>query len=189
MPVPESFRKHPVWLRLRAESLADWVNKDARAFRSVAGQDALIAVDYLETCNPKMYKRNGDSIQFLRALTSANIMQVNWSWHLGRREPNVCAYAKVRKVMNETGRDWAISEHMTLNGSDFHPHEAKSILANALKNGTGYGFEFVNITNSTGDRLALYNHDWSPKPLIAEVDNNWSEWRKEIARKLSKPNE
>lgn len=63
-----------------AESLADWVNGDAAAFRSAAGDDAYIAVDYLETCDDTMPRRNGDSIRFLEALTCADIIQVNWHW-------------------------------------------------------------------------------------------------------------
>jgi len=74
-PVPGKFRTHPVWLRFRAESLADWVNQDAAAFRAVAGRDAYIAVDYLETCGSEMPRRNGNSVQFLEALTSADIIQ------------------------------------------------------------------------------------------------------------------
>jgi len=181
-PVAESFRHHPVWLRFRAESLADWINQDAAAFRSVAGQDAYIAVDYLEAASQTMYKRNGDSIQFLAALTSPDIIQVNWHWHLGRRAPNSLAYDNVRKVMGQTGRDWAISEHMTLNGNTFRPEEVERILTSALDNGTGYGFEFVSVNNSSGSTFALYHNDWSPKPLIAEVDRNWAHWKQVIAR-------
>ena len=179
-PIPDSFRRDPVWLRFRAENLADWINKDAQAYRSVAGKDAYIAVDYLETCNADMANRNGNSIRFLTALTCADIIQVNWSWHLGRREPNSCAYANVRKVMEETGRPWTVSEHMTLNGSDFRPKEVERILTNALDSGTGFGFEFVNLSNSSGNRFSLYNSDWSPKPLIAEVDEKWSQWQQVI---------
>jgi len=181
-PFPESFRHHPVWLRFRAESLADWINRDGQAFRSVAGNDAYIAVDYLEAGSKTMYKRNGDSIQFLTALTSPDIIQVNWHWHLGRRAPNTLAYENVRKVMDQTGRDWAISEHMTLNGSDFRPEEVERILMNALKNGTCHSFAFVNVNNSTRDGFSLYHDDWSPKPLIAEVDRNWAHWKQVIAK-------
>lgn len=184
-PVPESFRRHPVWLRFRAEYLAHRVNKEAEAYRSVAGEDAYIAVDYLDTCGGEMYKRNGNSIRFPTALTSADILQVNWHWHVGRRAPNKCAYEKVRKVMKKTGREWAITEHMTLNGKNFRSNEVKPILNNALKNGTGYGFEFVNVVNSSNDPFALYNDDWSPKPLIAEVDRKWSYWKKVIKKTLS----
>lgn len=182
-PAPEAFRRHPVWLRFRAESLADWVNRDAAAFRSAAGRDAYIAVDYLETCGGEMPNRNGNSVQFLTALTGADIIQVNWHWHLGTRKPNDGAYRNVRHVMEETGRAWAISEHMTLNGSDYKPEEAPAMLRNALARGTGYGWEFVNVQASTKDPFSLYNDDWSPKPLMEQVDSRWMAWKKEILAK------
>ena len=78
--------------------------------------------------------------------------------------------------MEKTGRQWAITEHMTLNGSDYRPQEVKGLLTNALNSGTGYGFEFVNLSNSSKGAFSLYNDDWSPKPLIAEVDEKWAEW-------------
>jgi hypothetical protein len=179
-PVAESFRRDPTWLRFRAESLADWVNGDAAAFRSVAGADAYIAVDYLETSGPEMSRRNGDSLRFLTALEDVNIIQVNWHWHLGSRAPHRAAYANVRAVMAKTGRDWAVSEHMTLNGSDYQPGEVEAMLRNALSSGTGYAWEFVNLAAASGDPFSLYQDDWSPKPLMAEVDGRWDEWLQQI---------
>jgi acetyl esterase/lipase len=186
-PVPEEFRAHPVWLRFRAESLADWVNQDAAAFRAAAGSDAYIAVDYLETCGGEMPRRNGNSVQFLEALTCADIIQVNWHWRSHTKEPNECAYRNVQDVMKRLKRRWAVSEHMTLNGSDFTPDQVPTILRNALEQGTGFGWDFVNVTASTADPFALYNDDWSPKPLMAEVDDHWPKWQKEIAAKPVRP--
>lgn len=179
-PVDESFTRHPVWNRFRAEALADWVNRDAAVFREVAGPDAWIAVDYLETGGLEMYRRNGDSKTFLRKLTCADIIQVNWHWHLGNRSPNDIAYENVRAVMKETDRNWAIAEHMTLNGSDFRPEEVPEILRNALRQGTRFGWDFVNVTANTDDFFAMYHDDWSPKPVMAEVDDNWDAWLTEI---------
>lgn len=178
-PVPASFSASPVWKRFRAESLADWVNGDAAAFRDVAGPDAWIAVDYLETCGDDMANRNGDSVLFLERLTCANIVQVNWSWNLAARSPNLCAYRNVHEVMKRTGRDWAVSEHMTLNGSDFGPAEVPAILRNTLRNGTHFGWEFVSLSPATDNSFALYNDDWSPKPTIAVVDEQWDRWMDE----------
>lgn len=175
-PVPAEFVEHPVWNQFRAEYLAGWVNGDAAAFRSVAGDDAWIAVDYLETCGGEMRRRNGDSATFLRHLGTADIIQVNWHWHLGRRAPNQCAYDHVRAIMAETGRDWAISEHMTFNGSDYRPDEAEAMLRNTLAQGTRFGWEFVSVSPSSADAFSLYHDDWSPKPLIAVVDERWQEW-------------
>lgn len=115
-PIPEAFRHEVAWLHFRAESLADWVNHDAAAFREAAGKDAYIAVDYLETCGREMPLRNGDSVRFLEALTCADIIQVNWHWRNDTQRPNDCAYRKVRDVMRRKNRPWAITEHMTLNG-------------------------------------------------------------------------
>jgi hypothetical protein len=186
-PVLESFRRDPVWLRFRAESLAAWVNGDAAAFRSVAGADAYIAVDYLETSGPEMVRRNGDSLRFLKALDAVNIVQVNWHWHLASRAPHRAAYATVRRVIAETGRDWAVSEHMTFNGSDYRPEEAEAMLRHALASGTGYAWEFVNLAASSKDPFSLYEDDWSPKPLIAVVDTRWRDWQREIAAAKGAP--
>ena len=181
-PVPESFRHDPIWLRFRAQSLANWVNEDAAAFRGVAGKDAYIAVDYLETCGGDMPRRNGDSVRFLEALACADIIQVNWHWRSEKLGPNECAYRNVRDVMARTGRHWAVSEHMTLNGSDYRPEQVPAILRSALAQGTGFGWEFVNVSASTRDPFSLYQDDWSPKPLMAEVDSTWGDWVGEIAR-------
>lgn len=175
-PVPDSFRHDATWLRFRAESLADWVNQDAAAFRAAAGKDAYIAVDYLETCGDEMSRRNGDSERFLECLTCADIIQVNWHWRNDTRRPNECAYRKVRDAMKRTNRSWAITEHMTLNGSDYRPADVVKILGSALAEGTGFGWEFVNVSPASKDPFSLYNDDWSPKPLMAEVDSRWHEW-------------
>lgn len=182
LPAPAEFRTSPVWNRFRAEGLADWVNQDAAAFRRVAGARAFVAVDYLETCGPEMVNRNGDSVTFLTHLTAPNILQVNWHWHLGRRAPNDGAYANVRKALAQTKRSWAITEHMTLNGSDYRPEEVPAILRNTLKQGTRFGWEFVNVAPSSRDPFSLYNDDWSPKPLMAQVDDHWEEWMKEVGQ-------
>lgn len=179
-PVPEAFTKDPVWNRFRAEALADWVNGDAEVMREAADADVLIAVDYLETGGPEMYRRLGDSKTFLRSLVCADVIQVNWHWHLGVRAPNDIAYENVYAVMEETGREWAIAEHMTLNGSDFKPEEVPDLLRNALRQGTRFSWDFVNVAPNTDDPFAMYHNDWSPKPVMAVVDDNWEEWLSEI---------
>ena len=180
-PVPAAFRSHPDWLRFRAESLADWVNGDAAAFRAAAGEDAYVAVDYLETCDDTMPRRNGDSVRFLECLTGADIIQLNWHWRTDAVGPNECGYRNVHDVKRRLGRPWAISEHMTLNGSDYVPAQVPAMLRNTLANGTGFAWEFVNVAAATRDPFALYNDDWSPKPLMAAVDDHWPEWQREVA--------
>jgi hypothetical protein len=179
-PVPESFQKDPVWNRFRAEALAAWIDADAAVIRSVAGSDAYIAVDYLETGGREMVNRNGDSMVFLRSLTCADIVQVNWHWHLRTRAPNQVAYDNVHTVMRQTGRDWVVTEHMTLNGSDYPPEEVEPMLENTLNQGTRFGWEFVSVTPSSGGAFAMYHDDWSAKPLIAEVDENWDAWMERV---------
>lgn len=171
-PIPREFLKDPTWNRFRAEALAAWVNGDADTIRAVAGTDAWIAVDYLETGGFEMGNRNGDSRLFLEHLRDIAVVQVNWHWHLGKRSPNTVAYNNLRSLE----RDWAISEHMTLNASDFRPEEVGDILRGTFAHGTRFGWEFVSVSPSTGDNFALYNDDWTPKPLIAEVDDNWDAW-------------
>jgi len=180
LPAPDSFVRDRTWNRFRAEALAEWVNEDAEAYRSVAGKDAYVAVDYLETAGPEMVYRNGDSRVFLEKLTGATVIQVNWHWHLATRSPNEVAYRNLRDVMARTGRRWAVSEHMTLNGSDFRPQEVAAILRSTLERGTLLGWEFVSVGPSSASAFTLYRDDWSPKPLIAEVDNRWDAWMEEV---------
>jgi hypothetical protein len=71
---------------------------------------------------------------------------------------------------------------MTLNGNDFHPGEVAQLLRNALAQGTGYGFEFVSTFPSSKDPFTLYNNDWSPKPVMAVVDNQWDKWLREMSK-------
>jgi hypothetical protein len=182
-PVPESFLDNPAWNRFRAEHLADWINGDAQAYRDVAGKDAYIAVDYLETCGPDMRNRNGNSMEFLRRLTSPNIIQINWTWRVGQHQPNQCAYDHVKEVIRETGRKWAVTEHMTINGSDYPVKDIPTLLRNTIRQGSGFGWEFVSVTPETRSSFSCYNDDWSPKPPIAAIDEHWAQWMKEIREK------
>lgn len=175
-PAPAEFVRHPVWNRFRAEYLAEWVNGDAAAFRSVAGEDAYIAVDYLETCGEEMPRRLGDSRTFLEKLTAADVLQVNWHWHVPLHAPNHCAYENVRDVARRMGRQWTLTEHMTLNASDYNPLHVEEMLRNTLRQGNRFGWEFVSVSPSTRGYFALYNDDWSPKPLMAVVEENWDKW-------------
>ena len=179
-PIPNSFKNSPVWNRFRAEFLAKWINDDASAYREAAGEDAYVAVDYLETGGPDMVNRNGDSLIFLRGLTCANVIQVNWHWLVGKRAPNQVAYDNVRKVIEETGRDWAVTEHMTFNGSDYSPNDAPDMLNNTIAQGTRFGWEFVDL-GASENPFSVYRPDWSPKPLIAVVDENWDDWKNKIS--------
>jgi len=181
-PIPASFRDLPVWNQFRSEFLSQWINDDAAAFREIAGEKAFVAVDYLETDGPEMVNRLGNRHTFLSCLTSPNIIQVNWHWHLIRKTPNQVAYDTVRQVMKETGRDWAIMEHMTFNGTDYSAQEAPAVLENTLKNGTRFGWEFVDLGASSANGFSMYQDDWSPKPLIAVVDDAWAEWLTNIQK-------
>jgi hypothetical protein len=195
-PVAESFLTDPTWNEFRAEWLAGWVNGDAQAYRDVAGKDAWVAADYLDAEESTMIRRCGNPLAFLRALTGPNIIQVNWSWHIIERQPNLKAYQRVRKVMAETGRDWVVMEHMTINGTDYLPEEMNALLRNTLANGTRFGWEFVDILADHDDPAApvgtvipgafkpihfsVYGPDWKPKACMAVVDDNWDAWMKEV---------
>src|SRR5690606_5819798 len=119
-PISQQFMESSVFNNFRAETLADWVNGDAKAFREVAGEDARIAVDYLDATEESMMNRNGNPQLFLDKLTEPNIIQVNWAWYFPENKPNKKAYDRVREAMRKHNRKWAITEHMTFNGSDFN---------------------------------------------------------------------
>lgn len=181
-PIPDEFVKNPTWNRFRAQFLAQWINDDAAAWRSVAGENALVAVDYLDAAEEIQYLRDGDPDEFLAHLTSANIIQVNWTWYFPEGKINQKAYDRVHNANTKYNRNWAISEHMTFNGSDFNfPDSVRfAILENTLRQGTRLGWEFVNLGPSTKSDFSLYNDDWSPKPTIASVDDNWDHWMKRV---------
>ncbi|MCR4921594.1 MAG: hypothetical protein K5945_07825 [Bacteroidaceae bacterium] len=178
-PMPQNFVRNETWNKFRAQFLARWVNEDAEAYRSVAGENARVAVDYLDANESVQYLRDGNPIEFLRALTCADIIQINWTWNLETKSLNHKAYDRVWQVKNETGRDWAVAEHMTFNGNDFTnltDEKRRLILENTLQRGTRLGWEFTNVNNSTADGFSLYYDDFSPKATIATVDNNWDYW-------------
>ncbi len=178
-PIPESFILNETWNKFRAQFLAKWVNEDAAAYRKVAGENAYVAIDYLDATESTMIKRVGDPIEFLTQLTAPNIIQVNWSWYFPTNSPNQKAYDRVYQVMNETNRDWAVTEHMTFNGSDFVRYDdesLKKILFNTLNQGTRFGWEFVSVTNNSDYNFSLYHDDWTPKRVMKMVDDNWDYW-------------
>jgi hypothetical protein len=179
LPAPDEFVNDVTWNRFRAQALADWINGDADAFRSVAGGDAYIAVDYLETGGPDMRNRNGDSLTFLTHLTNADIVQVNWHWNAARHAPNGVAYENVRQVMKSEGRDWAVTEHMTINGTDYAVSDMEGLLRNTIRNSTHFGWEFVSVGASKSP-FSVYDPDWSPRPTMKVVDENWGRWMKEV---------
>ena len=195
-PVEEKFLHDPIWNRFRAEWLADWINGDAGAFRDIAGPGAWVCADYFDADEETMVKRCGNPLFFLRHLTAPDIIQVNWTWHNDERKPNLKAYQRIRQVMEETGRDWAVTEHMTINGTDYHPHEMEDLLRNTISNSTHFGWEFVDILADRDDpairpgavipgsfkpaHFSVYGPDWQPKPPMAVVDELWDQWMDEI---------
>ena len=182
-PIPESCITNLTWNKFRAQFLAKWINEDAAAYREVAGENTYVAVDYLDAGENEQVRRDGDPVEFLTHLTSPNIIQVNWSWHFPTNSPNQKAYDRVWKVIHNTKRDWAVTEHMTFNGSDFNNYGEQYlelILNNTLKQGKRFGGEFVNVNNNSLDYFSLYNDDWTPKRVIKIVDDHWGYWLNRI---------
>ena len=182
-PIPQSFIVNETWNKFRAQFLAKWINDDAAEYRKVAGKNAYIAVDFLDAEENTTMNRVGDPIEFLTHLTSPNIIQVNWSWFFPDNKPNQKAYDRVNQVKNETNRDWAITEHMTFNGSDFTRYDdesLKKILLNTLNQGTRFGWEFVSASNYSDSYFSLYNDDWTPKRVMKVVDDNWDYWMDQV---------
>jgi len=179
-PIPPKFILNETWNKFRAQALAEWVNGDAEAWRSVAGKDAYVAVDYLDTGGKEMYLRNGDSEEFLRYLTCADIIQISGHWNNGKTYNS--PYDKVYKIMAETNRDWVVAEHMTLNGQDFADAgvtrtSVEKLLENTLTRGTRMGWEFVNIRpNAEADRFCVYNSKFAAVGLMITVDTYWGWW-------------
>lgn len=204
-PIEEDIRRDTTWNRFRAQTLAEWVNGDARALKAGADNaDLWIASDYLDAEERTAIRRCGDPTEFLRNLTETDILQVNWSWCNIRREPNARAYKRIHNVMLEQSRDWAISEHMTINGADYSVSDMQGLLRNTLLNGTRFGWEFVDIAADTDDpslppntvnpgdfkpaHFAVYDKNWDPKPPMAAVEDNWQQWQVLINAPIPKLN-
>ncbi|MDR0394801.1 MAG: hypothetical protein LBH77_06550 [Tannerella sp.] len=191
-PIPESFIRNETWNRFRAQFLAGWIDGDATAYREMAGNRAYIAVDYLDANEAEQFRRDGNPVEFLSALTTPDIIQVNWTWYFPDNKPNQKAYDRVWQVIRQDRKDWAVSEHMTFNGSDFTQYtttQLEKILENTLAQGTRFGWEFVSVMNSSDNSFCLYRDDWSPKRVISLVDNYWGYWlqRVETIEKESRP--
>jgi len=165
---------HPRWQEFRAKALAAWIMDDAAAIREVAGPDALIAVDYLETGGGEMENRNGDSLIFLGQLQGVDILQCNWHWLPGSNDPFNLTYDRANSLQGEKG--WAVTEHMTINGNDFMAADIGSVLQHTLDKGNKFGWEIVTTRNQTSNAFSVYNDDWSPKQTVAELDNNQAYW-------------
>ena len=188
-PIPHSFVENETWNRFRAQFLGKWVSEDAAAYREIAGENAYVAVDYLDAAEHTTLRRNGDPIEFLSHLEDVNIIQVNWSWYFPTNSPNQKAYDRVYQVRDSLNRDWAVTEHMTFNGSDFVRYSDETleqILLNTLKQGTRFGWEFVTISNSSDGSFSMYHDDWSPKRVMKVVDDNWDHWMEQVERIESK---
>ena len=182
LPAKKEFVDNKNWNRFRAEHLAEWINGDALAMREGFGNKPVwIAVDYLDANEGTMQARVGIPEIFLENLSQADIIQVNWTWDNEFRKPNLKAYKRVYGAMKKKNRDWVVSEHMTINGSDYRASEMKGLLRNTIENGTGFGWEFVNI--APGGDFSVYDEGWKPKPHMAVVEQNWQKWLEEIRAK------
>lgn len=194
-PASEEFRTCKSWNTFRAQALAGWINGDAQALRKGSSNPAIwVASDYLDAEDYTLQQRCGDPIELLRNMTETNIIQVNWAWCNIERKPNQKAYDRVKQVMQETGRDWVVTEHMTMNGADYFESDMDGLLRNTLENGTHFGWEFVDICADTdspdtkpndvlpGDfkpqHFSVYDADWNPKAPMKIVEDNWTEWMK-----------
>ncbi len=162
------------WQTFRARALAEWIMGDAAAIREVAGVEALIAVDYLETGGNEMENRNGDSMTFLNHLQGVDILQCNWHWLPGSNKAFELTYQRANSLKGEKG--WATTEHMTVNGNDFMQADIAAVLQHTLDSGNQFGWEIVNTRPISSNPFTVYNDDWSPKSTIAELDNNHGSW-------------
>jgi|GEM_PF-491055 len=187
-PMPSSFVKNETWNRFRAEALAACLREDAEAYRSVAGEKAYVAVDYLDADEGVQIYRTGDPLTFLTNLDFANIIQVNWHWNLGTMSPNTKAYDRVYAAMEKNGCDWVISEHMTFNGdcyTNYSTANVDKVLENTISKGTRFGWEFTNTNPSSTDTFSLYDNDFNPKYPMSEIDKYWGYWLHRV-RKVEK---
>ena len=193
-PIPNEFITNPYWNRFRGEALADWIKGDAAAWREVVnkkGGKGYVAVDFLYVNESQERQRHGSDHWLLRRLFERNgaktcpidIIQLNWHWNLIDKKPNTHAYDLLYSAMNEKKCNCAVTEHMTLNGDSFTSYSTdmlNALLENTLQKGTRFGWDFTSVTPDSNGSFSLYNSDWSPKPTISVVDNNWTKWKNRV---------
>ena len=165
MPTTSGDAKWSIWNIWRAYALASWINGDIQTIKNVVGEEALTAVDALIVTS--MQQRMGDYTRVMNQI-NPNIFQVNWHWM--SRAPYNTGYDTCVPIART--KNQAISEHMTLNGSDFVAADVDALLRHTLTKGNKFGWEFVNMRPSSGDPFSLYNDNWSAKPLINVMDSN-----------------
>ncbi|MBI4581416.1 MAG: hypothetical protein HY718_17065 [Planctomycetes bacterium] len=162
----------------RAWGLANWVSGDAQAIRSVVPQ-VYIAVDYNGRFDDERKLRLGSPEVFLGNLKGVDIIQI---------APHVVnvwtpsSWDDVVAVNKESGKHWAISEHMTGTGSwGQDDTEMTTILETTLTHGTRWGWEFVNAGNRHAvDDYQLYDENWKSRTLDVIEGDNWPAWVKKI---------
>lgn len=165
MPTVSTDPKWTQWNSWRAAALANWVNGEIQTIRNVVGEEALVATDALIVTN--MQQRMGDYNKVMNQIYP-NVFQCNWHW--ANRAAYNTAYDTCVPIART--KNQAISEHMTLNGSDFVAADVDAILRHTLTKGNKFGWEFVNMRPATADPFSLYNNDWSAKALINVMDSN-----------------
>ncbi len=193
-PIPNAFITNPYWDRFRGEALADWIKGDAAAWREVVtkkGGKGYVAVDFLYVNERQERQRHGSDHWLLRRLFDrpnaqacpVSIIQLNWHWNLEEKKPNTHAYDLLYSAMKDKNCSCAVTEHMTLNGDSFTGYSTdmlNALLENTLQKGTRFGWDFTSVTPSSENTFSLYNNDWSPKPTIKVVDNNWTKWKNRV---------
>jgi hypothetical protein len=168
-----------VFNEFRAWALAQWVNGDIEAIRSVA-PGVFVAVDYNGRFDDDdtQFARIGDHLLFLKSLQGVDIIQVApHTWHWGNS-----SWEEVHRVNQDDRKGWAISENITISGaSPDNDQETTRILDDTLLYGTRWGWECVNAGNAhERNHFYLYNRDWS-SPVADVIEGpNWDRWLKKI---------
>ncbi|MCA9375403.1 hypothetical protein KC622_03670, partial [Candidatus Dojkabacteria bacterium] len=157
------------WNLFRATELADWIDGDAQAIKSVV-PDALISVDYLEDGPDTIPERHGNAARFLEKLDEADIIDV--VWHYGYGCPDRCDFVYDRVEQYAADKNWAISEHMTVNG-DLVNKDITDLLNHTIEKGNTFGWNFVNAAPSTANSFTVYNDDFSPKGNMGFIDTDF----------------
>lgn len=165
MPTSSTDTKWNFWIVWRTYNLANWINGDIQTIRNVVGEEALVAVDALIV--PDAQHRLGDQSRLMNQI-NPNVFQVNWHWY------NRAAYNTGYDLCVPIARtkNQAISEHMTLNNSDFVSADVDAILRHTLTKGNKFGWDLVNMRPNTADSFSLYNDNWTAKPVINVLDSN-----------------
>lgn len=169
------------WNKYRSIVLTDFNNMMIRSIRNIAGDNALVAMDYLYV--EDVLNRLGGDTQYIVENAEVNIWQNNWHWYPFSAIPYEEAYNQTAPIAKK--KNQAISEHMTIAGGEWNATYCNSVLEHTFERGNKYGWEVVNAYANPGDIFCVFNSDWTSKAQVQPLESNLSYWKSRASQEIN----